>query len=135
MEGSAAKPEQQPHFDSAGGEQSVETADFAEVEQAFNPILTLPDGTTITVPKIEAKIVMKLFRLSASVMDEAAEPALRLVDYADLMEEFTKAVGDDRVAELPIEDFLDLYRDFFAILVRKLGKGKGNQKASVRVPR
>ncbi len=116
-------------------EPSVEVSDYAEVEQALDPVLTLRDGTKIPLPKIEAKRVIKIFRLAAAVSDKKAELALRLVDYADLLDEFSHAVGDDRVAELPIEEFLDLYRDFFEILVRKLGKGKGTQKASVRVPR
>ena len=116
--------------------QSVEVEDFAEVERALDPVLTLRDGTEIPVPKIEAKTVMKMFRLSASVMDDNAEAALRLVDYADLMDTFAKAVDDDRLSDLPIEEFLEVYGDFFTILVRKLGKVKtGNPKAIVKAPR
>ncbi len=116
-------------------EPSVEVSDYAEVEQALDPVLTLRDGTKIPVPKIEAKRVIKMFRLAAAVADETAELALRLVDYADLLDEFSHAVGDERLADLDIDEFMALFSDFFGILVRKLGKGKGNQKASVRVPR
>ncbi len=124
MESNAANPDQ-----------SVEVEDYAEVERALDPVLTLRDGTKIPVPKIEAKRVIKIFRLAAAVADETAELALRLVDYADLLEEFSNAVGDERLADLDINEFLEMFADFFGILVRKLGKRKGNQKASVRAPR
>ncbi len=112
------------------GTPSVTTADFEEVEKALDPTLTLRDGTEIPVPHIQAKRVISLFRLSASIMDEKRPAAQRLVDYADLLEQFADAVGDDRLLELDIDEFMEVYGAFFAILVRSLGKAKAPARAS-----
>lgn len=112
---------------------SVEAADFAEVEQALTPVLKLRNGDEIPVPPIQAKVVIKMFRLSASVLDEDRPNALRLVDFADLMSEFTEAIGDERLGELETDEFMEVYGDFFGILVQSLGK---SQKAvTEKVPR
>ena len=104
----------------------IEREELGNVTSAFKPVLTLPDGVELPIPKIPAITVIELMEDAATVDDTTVEMTDRLRAHARLMRSFTDLMKDDRLLQLDIEDFGRVFADFFVHMHRRMARAAGS---------
>ncbi len=103
----------------------IEREELSNVTSAFKPVLTLPDGAELPIPKIPAIKVIELMEDAATVDDRTVDMNDRLRAHARLMRTFTDLMNDDRLLQLDIEDFGRVFADFFVHIHRRMARAAG----------
>lgn len=108
----------------------IEREELRSVTAALKPVLTLPDGSELPIPKIEAIKVIELMEDAATVDDVTVDMNDRLRAHARLMRTFHEIMGDDRLLHLDIEDFGRVFADFFVQMHKRMARSAAGSPPS-----
>ena len=104
----------------------IEREELGNVTSTYRPVLKLPDGVELPIPKIPAITVIELMEDAATVDDKSVDMNERLRAHARLMRTFTGLMNDDRLLQLDIEDFGRVFADFFVHMHRRMARAAGS---------